>query len=61
TTTLMKETMELYLEAMAEDGVIIPSSKGLRYHIEQGIFDESQVAEEYYIAQVEVHLPKVTA
>ena len=61
TIASIKEAIELYLETMAEEGVSLPTSKGLRYHIEQGIFDEDQVAEEYYIAQVEVHLPKAAA
>jgi predicted RNase H-like HicB family nuclease len=61
TIASIKEAIELYLEGIAEEGENIPFSKGLRYYIEQGIFDENQVAEEYYIAQVEVHLPKVAA
>lgn len=57
----IKEAIELYLEEIAEEGDDIPTSKGLRYHIEKGIFNENEIAEEYYIAQVEVHLPRVAA
>ena len=61
TIFFIKEAIELYLECMAEEGEIIPFSKGLRYYIEQGVFDEHRVAEEYYIAQVEVSFPKLAA
>jgi len=61
TIAFIKEAIELHLEGVAEEGENIPFSKGLRYYIEQGIFDENQIAEEYYIAQVEVHLPKIAA
>jgi len=61
TISFIKEAIELYLEAVAEEGEAVPVSRGLRHHIEQGIFDEEQVAEEYYIAQVEVQLPKAAA
>lgn len=59
TISFIKEAIELHLEGIAEEGEAIPPSKGLRYHIEKGIFDEGEIAEEYYIAQVEVHLPRV--
>lgn len=61
TVSFMKEAIELYLEGIADEGEAIPLSKSLRYYIEQGIFDESHIAEEYYIARVDVHLPKVAA
>ena len=61
TISSVKEAIELYLEAIVEDGDDIPVPKGLRYHMEHGAFDENRIAEEYYIAQVEVHLPKVAA
>ena len=61
TVSFIKEAIELYLEGMADEGEAIPLSKSLRYYIEQGMFDESSIGEEYYIAMVEVHLPKVAA
>jgi predicted RNase H-like HicB family nuclease len=61
TISFMKEAIELYLEGITEEGEKIPHSKGLRFHIEQGIFDEERIGEEYYIAQVEIHLPKAAA
>ena len=61
TVSFMKEAIELYLEGMADEGEAIPLSKSLRYYIEQGIFDENSIGEEYYITMVEVHSPKVAA
>ncbi len=61
TISFIKEAIELYLEGVAEEGENIPVSKGLRHHIDKGVFEEKQIGEEYYIAQVEVHLPKVAA
>lgn len=61
TINFIKEAIELYLEAVADEGGAIPPSKGLRYYTEQGIFDDDQIAEEYYITRVEVTLPGVAA
>ncbi len=61
TISFIIEAIELYLEAVAEEGGAMPASKSLRYYIEQGIFDDDQVAEEYCIARVEVTLPGVAA
>jgi predicted RNase H-like HicB family nuclease len=54
----MKEAIELYLEASTDP---IPAPKGLRYHIDSGIFNENQISEEFYIAQIEIHSPKIAA
>lgn len=54
----MKEAIELYLEASPGPA---PIPKGLRYHIDHGIFNENEIAEEYFIAQVEIHSPKIAA
>ena len=53
----MKEAIELYLEDVAEKGSDIPKPKGLEYHIKQGIFNEAEIAEDYFITQVEIQLP----
>jgi predicted RNase H-like HicB family nuclease len=57
----MKEAIELYLEANAEHGDSMPQPKGLRYHIDAGVFNDHEISEEYYISQVEVNLPKLAA
>ena len=56
----MKEAMELAIEAGMEDGIPVPEPKGLLHHIQDGIFDENEIAEEYYIAQVEVDMPQLS-
>ncbi len=59
--SLMIEAIELYLEQLTEENEVIPHSKTLAEYIQEGIFDESQIGEEYYIAKIEVHTPKVAA
>lgn len=56
----MKEAMELAIEVMLEDGEQVPQPKGWLYHINAGVFNEGEIAEEYYIAQVEVELPQLS-
>lgn len=46
----LKDALGFHLEALDE----IPEAKGLKFHIENGMFDEGQVAEDYFITQVEV-------
>jgi predicted RNase H-like HicB family nuclease len=57
----IKEAIELYLEAVTGQGENIPVPKGLRYHIDEGIFNDQEIGEEFYIVQVEVNLPKIAA
>jgi predicted RNase H-like HicB family nuclease len=51
----MKDALEFHLEALDE----IPQTKGLKYHIENGIFEEDEVAGKYFITQLEVRLPEM--
>lgn len=60
TLTNMKEAIDLYFEDTLENGNDIPKPKGLEYHIREGIFDEEQIAEDYFITQVEIQLPALT-
>ncbi len=59
--SFMREAIELYLEGLIEKNEAIPHSKTLSHYIQQGVFDEDQIGEEYYIAKIEVHTPKVAA
>lgn len=59
--SFMREAIELYLEELIEENEAIPHSKSLADHIQEGIFDDDQIGEEYYIAKIEVHTPKVAA
>ncbi len=61
TISFMREAIELYLEGLSEENIEIPHSKTLTYYIQQGVFKEDQIGEEYYIAKIEVHTPKVAA
>jgi len=61
TISNIKEAIELYLEASIEHGQNLPDPKGLRYYMDEGIFNENAIAEEYFIAQVEIHFPKIAA
>ncbi len=59
--SFIKEAIELYLELLTEENKAIPHSKTLAEYIQKGIFDDDQIGEEYYIAKIEVHTPKVAA
>ncbi len=51
----MRDALEFHVEALDE----IPEAKGLKFHTENGMFDEDQVAEDYFITQLEVRLPAI--
>lgn len=53
TTLLMKEALLFHLE---DDGNI-PRPKGISQHIADGVFDKGEVAEEYFITEIEVPVP----
>jgi predicted RNase H-like HicB family nuclease len=57
-TQEIKEALLFHIESMLEGGEEIPSPRGLTYHIEQGIFKEDEIAEQYYITEVEVPVPQ---
>ncbi len=59
TIEYMKEAKELYLEEIAAENNKPPQSKGLHYYVEQGIFKDKEIADEYYIGYVEVPSPKI--
>ncbi|MGH2644965.1 MAG: type II toxin-antitoxin system HicB family antitoxin [Chitinophagaceae bacterium] len=58
TIEYMKEAIELAIEAGMDHSMNIPEPKGLLHHIKAGIFDKNEIADEYYIAQVEVPIPQ---
>ncbi len=55
----MREAIELYLETIAEMDEEFPPGKGVEYHIQKGLLKESEIAEEYYLGQIEVQLPEI--
>ncbi len=56
TTAAMKEALEFHLEDMSE----MPHAKGISQHIDDGIFKNGEVAEVFFITEVEVQIPHNT-
>ncbi len=56
TTANMREAVELYLETLQETGKALPQGKGLQYHINNNVFTSGEVADEYYITEMEMPL-----
>jgi predicted RNase H-like HicB family nuclease len=54
----MKEALQLQLESIIADGEEIPRAKGISQHINEGVFKEGEIAEEYFITEVEVSIPQ---
>ena len=52
-TVNMKEALQFHLE----DCDYIPQAKGISRHIADGIFKDGEVANEYFITEVEVQIP----
>jgi predicted RNase H-like HicB family nuclease len=58
TVLQMKEALQLHLETMANDGEDIPKAKGISQHISDGVFKEGEIADEYFITEVEIAIPQ---
>jgi len=54
----MKEALQLHLESIIADGEDAPKAKGISQHISDGVFKEGEIAEEYFITEVEVSMPQ---
>ncbi len=52
-TATMKEALEFHFEDANE----IPSAKGISQHINDGVFKSGEVAETFFITEVEVKIP----
>ena len=59
TITNMREALGLYIEATAEDGRELPLAKGVEYHIQNGLLKKGEIADEYFLTQVEIELPEM--
>ncbi len=55
----MREALELYIEATVEDEHDLPIEKGVEYHIKNGLLKEGEIADEYFLTQVEIELPEM--
>jgi predicted RNase H-like HicB family nuclease len=52
------EALQMHLESMSNDGEEIPKAKGLSQHISDGVFREGEIADEYFITEVEIAVPQ---
>jgi predicted RNase H-like HicB family nuclease len=50
----IKEVLQLHLEAIVSDGEDIPKAKGISQHISDGVFTDGEIADEYFITEVEI-------
>jgi predicted RNase H-like HicB family nuclease len=53
-----REALQMHLESMSNDGEDIPKAKGLSQHISDGVFREGEIADEYFITEVEIAVPQ---
>ena len=58
TLVQIKEALQLHLDSMVNDGEDIPKGKGISQHISDGVFKEGEIAEEYFITEVEIAVPQ---
>lgn len=58
TLSQIKEALHLHLETMVNDGEDIPRAKGISQHISDGIFNSGEIADEYFITEVEIAVPQ---
>jgi hypothetical protein len=49
----MKKALQFHIESLDE----VPQPKGISQHISDGVFNKDQIAEEYFITEVEVLIP----
>ncbi len=52
----MREAIELYIEAAAEEGQELPAGKSIEQHIQNGLLKEGEIADEYFLTQIELEL-----
>jgi hypothetical protein len=48
----------MHLETMAGDCEDIPRAKGISQHISDGVFKAGEIADEYFITEVEIAVPQ---
>jgi len=48
----IKETLQMHLEALSNDGEDIPRAKGISQHISDGVFNDGGISGEYFITDV---------
>jgi predicted RNase H-like HicB family nuclease len=58
TLSQMKDALSIHLEAIVNDGEDVPKAKGISQHIADGVFKEGDIADEYFITEVEITVPQ---
>ena len=58
TVIQMKEALQMHLESMVNDGEDVPKGKGISQHISDGVFNPGEIADEYFITEVEIAVPQ---
>lgn len=53
-----KEALQMHLESIINGGEDFPKAKGISQHIKDGIFNAGEIAEEYFITEVEIAIPQ---
>jgi predicted RNase H-like HicB family nuclease len=54
TTVNMKEALQFHFEDINE----IPHAKGISRHLADGVFDKENIADEYFITEIEIEIPQ---
>ncbi len=55
----MREAINLYIETLVEDEHALSTGKGVEYHIKNGLLKEGEIADQYYLTQIEMQLPEI--
>ena len=58
TVSEIKEALHLHIDAMVSDNEDISKAKGISQHISDGVFKAGEIAEEYFITEVEIAVPQ---
>ena len=58
TVAQIKEALHLHIDSIVNDGDDIPKPQGISQHIADGVFKSGEIADEYFITEVEVAVPQ---
>ena len=58
TVEQMERALQMHLESMIEDEEELPEAKGISQHIADGVFNKDEIANQYFITEIEVILPE---
>lgn len=53
----MREAIELYVETATEEGQDLPALKSIEQHIQNGLLKDGEIADEYFLTQIEIGSP----